>query len=52
MKLSVLLLKIFDKLTDTTQMCLISATLSSNVFNLSKKMMHDPIKVLLKKNLL
>jgi len=41
---------IFDKLTDTTQMCLISATLSSNVFNLSKKMMHDPIKVLLKKN--
>jgi superfamily II DNA/RNA helicase len=41
---------IFDKLTDTTQMCLISATLSSNVFNTSKKMMHDPIKVLLKKN--
>lgn len=41
---------IFDKLTDTTQMCLISATLSSNVFNLSKKMMHDPIKILLKKN--
>lgn len=41
---------IFDKLTDTTQMCLISATLSSNVFNLSKKMMHDPIKILLKKS--
>lgn len=41
---------IFNSLTDATQMCLISATLSSNVFNLSKKMMHDPIKILLKKN--
>jgi superfamily II DNA/RNA helicase len=41
---------IFDKLNDTTQLCLISATLSSSVFQASKKMMHDPIKVLLKKN--
>ena len=41
---------IFDNLTDTTQVCLISATLSSNVFNFSKKIMHDPIKILLKKN--
>ena len=31
-------------------MCLISATLSSSVFHVSKKLMHDPIKVLLKKN--
>lgn len=48
--LSKKLRNIFDSLTDSTQMCLISATLSSNVFNLSKKMMHDPIKILLKKN--
>ena len=41
---------IFDKLNDKTQLCLISATLSSSVFHVSKKMMHDPIKVLLKKN--
>ena len=41
---------IFDKLNDKTQMCLISATLSSSVFHVSKKLMHDPIKVLLKKN--
>lgn len=41
---------IFDRMNDKTQMCLISATLSSNVFHVSKKLMHDPIKVLLKKN--
>mgnify|MGYP001421284919 CR=1 FL=1 len=41
---------IFDKLNDKTQICLISATLSSNVFHTSKKLMHDPIKILLKKN--
>jgi len=40
---------IFESIPDGTQVCLISATLSRNVFNASKKLMHDPVKVLLKK---
>ena len=41
---------IFDKIPSGTQYCLISATLSNNVFDLSKKLMHQPVKILLKKN--
>ena len=41
---------IFDKIPSGTQICFISATLSSNVFELSKKIMHQPLKILLKKN--
>ena len=41
---------IFDKIPSGTQICLISATLSSNVFDLSKKIMHQPLKILLKKS--
>jgi|TARA_B110000858_G_C17793745_1_gene471292 superfamily II DNA/RNA helicase len=33
-----------------SQICLISATLSSNLFKASKHILNDPIKVLLKKN--
>lgn len=40
---------IFESIPDGTQVCLISATLSRNVFYASKKLMHDPVKVLLKK---
>jgi superfamily II DNA/RNA helicase len=32
------------------QMVLISATMCTNVFNFSKRFMHDPIKILLKNN--
>ena len=39
---------IFEKLPVGIQVVLISATMSMNVFNASKKLMHDPIKVLLK----
>lgn len=39
---------VFDKCPDNIQCCLISATMSQNVFNISKQLMHDPIKVLLK----
>jgi superfamily II DNA/RNA helicase len=39
---------IFDKCPPNIQCCMISATMSQNVFNISKKLMHDPIKVLLK----
>lgn len=39
---------IFDKVPTNMQCCMISATMSPNVFNISKKYMHDPIKVLLK----
>jgi superfamily II DNA/RNA helicase len=42
--------EIFDKLPVGIQVVLISATMSMNVFNASKKLMHDPIKVLLKNN--
>jgi superfamily II DNA/RNA helicase len=41
---------VFNKVPSGTQICLISATLSNNVFDLSKKIMHDPLKILLKKN--
>lgn len=39
---------IFNKCPDSIQCCMISATMSQNVFNISKQLMHDPIKVLLK----
>jgi superfamily II DNA/RNA helicase len=39
---------IFDKAPSGIQIVLISATMSLNVFNASKKFTHDPIKVLLK----
>jgi superfamily II DNA/RNA helicase len=39
---------IFEKMPVGIQVVLISATMSINVFNASKKLMHDPIKVLLK----
>jgi superfamily II DNA/RNA helicase len=41
---------IFDKAPSGIQVILISATMSINVFNASKKLMHDPIKVLIKNN--
>ena len=41
---------IFEKVPSGTQICLISATLSQNVFSLSKKIMHEPLKILIKKN--
>ncbi len=41
---------IIDKLPIGMQMVLISATMCSNVFNFSKRLMHDPIKILLKNN--
>ena len=41
--------KIYDIIPDDCQNILISATLSSNVFTLSDKLMDDPIKILLKK---
>jgi superfamily II DNA/RNA helicase len=39
---------LFDKAPAGIQVVLISATMSINVFNASKKFMHEPIKVLLK----
>ena len=39
---------IFDKIPIGIQVILISATMSIDVFNLSKKYMHNPIKILLK----
>lgn len=41
---------IFEKVPSGTQFCLISATLSQHVFDLEKKIMHQPLKILLKKN--
>ena len=41
---------LLNKIPDGSQTCLISATLSNNVFQLSKKVMHEPLKILLKKN--
>ncbi len=41
---------IFDKAPSGIQVVLISATMSLNVFNASKKFTHEPIKVLLKNN--
>lgn len=40
--------EMFDKLPSGIQVILISATMSINVFNASKKFTHEPIKVLLK----
>lgn len=42
--------EIFDKAPNGIQVILISATMSINVFNVSKKFMHEPIKILLKNN--
>jgi len=42
--------EIFEKAPSSIQVVLISATMSINVFNVSKKFMHDPIKILLKNN--
>jgi translation initiation factor 4A len=42
--------EIFNKAHSGIQVILISATMSFNVFNASKKFMDDPIKVLLKNN--
>jgi superfamily II DNA/RNA helicase len=39
---------IFEKMPIGIQTVLISATMNVNVFNFSKKLMHDPIKILLK----
>lgn len=41
--------KIYDIIPNDCQNILISATLSSNVFTLSDKLMDDPVKILLKK---
>lgn len=41
---------IFERIPDGTQTCFISATLSYNVFNITKQIMHNPIQVLLKKH--
>mgnify|MGYP001281346652 CR=1 FL=1 len=41
---------IFNKVPGGTQFCLISATLSQYVFDLEKKIMHEPLKILLKKS--
>lgn len=42
--------EIFDKAPSGIQVILISATMSINVFNVSKKFMFEPIKILLKNN--
>ena len=42
--------EIFEKSPIGVQVLLISATMCTNVFNFSKKLMHDPIKILLKNN--
>ena len=39
---------IFEKIPSGIQSILISATLNTNVFTVSKKILHDPIKILLK----
>lgn len=44
------LANIFDKIPQAIQVCMISATLSREVFNFCKKIMDNPLKVLLKKN--
>ena len=40
--------QIFNKCPSNIQCCMISATMTPNVFDIIKKYMHDPIKVLLK----
>jgi superfamily II DNA/RNA helicase len=39
---------IFDKCSDGIQCCMISATFPQNIFNISKTIMDNPIKILLK----
>jgi superfamily II DNA/RNA helicase len=39
---------IFEKIPSGIQTILISATMNPNVFSVSKKLLHDPIKILLK----
>jgi superfamily II DNA/RNA helicase len=39
---------IFDKCSDGIQCCMISATFPPHIFNISKKLMDNPIKILLK----
>lgn len=39
---------IFDKCSDGIQCCMISATFPQNIFNISKSIMDNPIKILLK----
>ena len=39
---------IFEKMSAGIQTILISATMNPNVFSVSKKLLHDPIKILLK----
>jgi len=41
---------IFSRLPDNIQCIMISATMSYNVINISKNIMNDPIKILLKNN--
>jgi len=43
------LINILDKLNDNIQIILISATVCKNLFDISNKYLHNPIKVLLKK---
>lgn len=40
---------ILDSLPDTTQKCFISATITKQVFDMSKKLLNNPEKILLKK---
>ena len=39
---------LFDKCSDGIQCCMISATFTPIIFDIVKKIMHDPIKILLK----
>lgn len=39
---------IFDKCSDGIQCCMVSATYPAHIFNISKKLMDNPVKVLLK----
>lgn len=39
---------IFDKCSEGIQYCMISATFSSNIFSITKSIMHNPVKILLK----
>lgn len=42
------LVKIFDSLSETTQLCLFSATIPSELFILTDKMLKNPLKILVK----
>jgi superfamily II DNA/RNA helicase len=39
---------LFDKCSDGIQCCMISATYNMHIFSIAKKIMHDPVKILLK----